>query len=55
MTARAIDMQLEAVARDVADRGDGQRVKHRMTLEQRRRASLEPSNACKVRRVSALQ
>src|ERR1700716_2246550 len=41
MTARAIDMQLEAVARDVADRGDGQRVKHRMTLEQRRRASLE--------------
>jgi hypothetical protein len=28
MTARAVDMQLKAVACDVADRGDGQRAKH---------------------------
>jgi len=28
MTARAVDIQLKAVACDVADRGDGQRAKH---------------------------
>jgi hypothetical protein len=29
MTARAIDMPFEAQARDVADRGDGQRLQHK--------------------------
>jgi hypothetical protein len=54
VTARAIDMQLKAQAGDVADCGDGQRVKHAVRLEQCRRASLECSTDSKVRRVNAL-
>jgi hypothetical protein len=55
MTARAVDVQLEAVAADGADCGDRQRVEHGATVNKRRRTSLECSTDSKVRRVGALQ